>query len=343
MDLIKEDNFFIVLPSDSNLDLYPQNTISDFIVQFPRTLTFEKPMECAISDIILPEPTIKIENLQIALVYCNIKYEREQVWNFDDHILLTIEIPKVFVKTYNDLCEIILHEYQHLDLTKESIREICKEHNLLRGYRRGFMPINDLIYVQPEIEFNDTLKWKRGLISNKDDLTFGGIIMFWKFFNNLHKTLGFKDDVILETENVVKDGSSYDFASNKIILMDRLSLSPDNAVKRFNDTKVIPQDINNIKTYWQNNLPLDREFEFYIYSNIVKDSYINNVKKQILQHSIYSTHKQTIVFQPLLFVPLNCQEFDSIHIKIVDKNDKVLIFGKGRVVLTLIFRYLEHI
>jgi len=343
MDLIKEDNFFIVLPSDSNLDSHPQNTISDFVVQFPRSLTFAKPMECAISEIILPEPTFKIENVKFCLVYCDIVFGSEQIWNFDDNILITVEIPKVFVKTYKDLCEIILFEYQHLDLSIKSMREICKNKNLLRDYPKGFMPIDELFYVQPEIEVNDTLNWKRGLIGNRDNLSIGGIIMFWKFYNNLHKILGFKDDVILETENVVKDGSSYDFASNKIILMDRLSLSRDNAVKRFNDTKVIPQDINNIKTYWQNNLPLDREFEFYIYSNIVKESYINNVKKQILQHSIYSTHKQTIVFQPLLFVPLNCQEFDSIHIKIVDKNDKVLIFGKGRVVLTLIFRYLEHI
>jgi len=48
MELIEEDTFFVVLPSDSNLDIYPQNTISDFIVQYPRTLSFEKPMECAI-------------------------------------------------------------------------------------------------------------------------------------------------------------------------------------------------------------------------------------------------------------------------------------------------------
>jgi hypothetical protein len=51
--LIENDTFVIFLPSDS-IDNYPNNSQSDYVVEFPKSIELIRPMECAIIEIIYP-------------------------------------------------------------------------------------------------------------------------------------------------------------------------------------------------------------------------------------------------------------------------------------------------
>src|SRR6266700_2659873 len=345
MDLIKEDNFFMVLPSDSNLDTHPQNIISNFIVQLPRAVTFEKPMECAISEIIIPGKPIVFKKLTIHLVYSPFKFSQtdyfaKKIWNFNEKRLLTITIKDVSVTTYKDLCKIIFDNYKMLDLTKDKMHDLFESKYLLNS-------VDDIYYIQPEIEFDKILSWHRGFIGDSTHLYDSGFILYWKFDKNLHKYLGFTHDQILNIEKLREIPEfltqynlwhhDYFFDTNKSILQNVTDTTT--AIEtNYKDIKIFP-DINFIDSHWQNLL----EVEFYIFTNIVKNSFINNVKKQILQRTICSTNILNIVFNPPVFIPLNCQEFDSIHIKILDKRENLFIFENGRVIITLIFRHRDQI
>ena len=80
----------------------------------------------------------------------------------------------------------------------------------------------------------------------------------------------------------------------------------------------------------------------FIYTNIVEESYVSNIKAQVLR--IFPLEKyddknmKSIIFNPIIFRPLRLQKFDSITIDIRDSSGNLVIFESGTVTITLMFR-----
>jgi len=87
----------------------------------------------------------------------------------------------------------------------------------------------------------------------------------------------------------------------------------------------------------------------YIYSNIVKSSYVGGNKAQLLRIVALENPSKNIVgsmkcatFNPIMYFPLRQRRFNSIEIQIRDSTGKLINFQSGKVILTLMFRPLEY-
>ncbi len=85
---------------------------------------------------------------------------------------------------------------------------------------------------------------------------------------------------------------------------------------------------------------------FFIQSDIVIPSNVNHTKLNLLRivsKSKKSESSNVYVFNPLIFVPVKKFVFNSINIMVKDDNDKLVNFSKGKSIVILLFRPLEHI
>jgi len=85
---------------------------------------------------------------------------------------------------------------------------------------------------------------------------------------------------------------------------------------------------------------------FYIHSDIVIPSHVNNTKLNLLR--IVSKTKKVestnvYVFNPLLFIPVKKFMFNSVNIMIKDGEENIVNFSNGKSIVILLFRPLEHI
>ena len=82
----------------------------------------------------------------------------------------------------------------------------------------------------------------------------------------------------------------------------------------------------------------------YLYTNIVRESFVGNKKSQILRviplEKVNDADKimKSITFNPILFYPLRLHKFDLIEIQIRDSTGRLVIFESGRIVITLMFK-----
>ena len=94
----REESIIAICPSDSNLNIFPNNSPSSFTVQFQKPLIFKTPKKCCLFDIILPPCVNHLKRTTIKLVYYRSHHAdfqklnlNEYSWNFDEHVLETVE------------------------------------------------------------------------------------------------------------------------------------------------------------------------------------------------------------------------------------------------------------
>ena len=85
--------------------------------------------------------------------------------------------------------------------------------------------------------------------------------------------------------------------------------------------------------------------ELYIYTNIIRESFVGNKKAQLLRVIPVDkpTDKKIIInksisFNPILFYPLRSTTFDLIEIQIRDSTGNLIKFESGKVIITLMFK-----
>ncbi len=114
-------------------------------------------------------------------------------------------------------------------------------------------------------------------------------------------------------------------------------------VKNINDGKEI-EDYDEFAENSPINLDID---SFYVYSDIIKESYINDTKVNILR--IFQRDKKTndevisYSFDEKLFIPLRVKEITSIKISIRNVSADELFFTRGGIRCTLLIRPIEYI
>jgi len=85
----------------------------------------------------------------------------------------------------------------------------------------------------------------------------------------------------------------------------------------------------------------------FVYSNIVKESYVGNTKSNILRvFPVNKIDKNIIIsyrFEHPFYIPLRVNEIISIKISIRDSLSNILLYDEGDITLTLLFRPKEHI
>ena len=218
MDNISDDVLYMILPSNTD----PKNKPSNFNIQLPKTVNFEKKMECAIAEIILPKPKIQFDDLYFHLVWCFRHYPEEnkiEEWNFNDHKILSIKVPNEYLTDAN-----MSKEYTYY--LKSKIVELYNQYgkinlkNLINyfvteGYIRNISEHDSNIYYLPSeikwdildiknLDANSIMGWKIGYFGLKNNNEWENHFqLMWKFDSILFKLLKFYefdyiDDTIKE-------------------------------------------------------------------------------------------------------------------------------------------------
>lgn len=134
---------------------------------------------------------------------------------------------------------------------------------------------------------------------------------------------------------------------------------PRKLINEFDIYLVFSNYLNGMLGYKENELYEAKEKSFYkvdlfgnnhtlfIYTNIIEESYVSNVKTQLLRifpMVKYNDDKdmRSLTFNPILFRPLRLNKFDSITINIRDSSGNFVIFESGTVTLTLMFKKINN-
>ena len=88
--------------------------------------------------------------------------------------------------------------------------------------------------------------------------------------------------------------------------------------------------------------------QIYLYCDIVKESFVDNQKVNILQTFLSEMKKsendiRSIEFKNLIYIPLRIDEITSISIQLRDTNGEFIYYTKGRITCVVKFRPIEHI
>jgi hypothetical protein len=83
--------------------------------------------------------------------------------------------------------------------------------------------------------------------------------------------------------------------------------------------------------------------KIYVYSDIIRESFIDNIRTNILRYLPYQLNKSYYSFKHQMFIPLRIEEFNSITVSIRNFQGEVLCFNEGSLCVTLMFRPIEYI
>src|SRR5258708_35358195 len=305
MDIdIQNDTFYMVLSSDGSLQYHKDNKPENFTIQFDKHIEFQRKMEVAMVELVLPNdlPSIQKQTIQLIIEDPEIT-DRGSLFESLER-KKDIEISFKNIKTSEDIFKQI--QVQISDIFETNFDAII--HRLYSGDKIENIKITNKELMKFEYK-NKKINYFRGSF-----------------------TLGYdykKDGK--ESEQLIYDlGWYFDFGKYINDLLGLESLSRSQNIKTSKHEIKFP--------------PLTKIF--YIHSDIVIPSHVNNIKLNLLR--IVSKTKKAestnvYVFNPLIFVPVKKFMFNSINIMIKDSEENIVNFSNGKSIVILLFRPLEHI
>ena len=218
------------------------------------------------------------------------------------HILWNIEIGEKLVSNTLDF-------FNYINSTISKITE-----DDIKNWFKIFIEKYDKIEKYEEIIYSKIILPKINLVKNKIEITKG--LCNLKIFNG---------HVLLWEEPSYRIYFEFDKKLNKIINF------PEN-------------------DYWTHIQSSNEEIKlknisnFIVYLDIIKPSIHGKTKKNVLRlinKSEFNNNK-TIIFNPIIFVPVNKHKFDSISVEIKNDFNDYINFVNGITSLVLLFRPLAH-
>ena len=365
--LHEKDSFPIYLPSDSSSNLYPSNKASSYRTQLADSFVFNHRKECAVSEIIIPEPdVIKIEKPKIHLVWCFSYYKNIlwSEWNFKERRILSIEINNEFEEDVTKIANIINESRKNIKLDKKILFDYFQNKRIMR-FQSDFDPNKyDLLPPEYEVEviqdellhgnqYIGNVKARRGFFNLRNVTHWqSSYSLFWQFDDRLNKMLGIFDEFKLETYDRFETHRN-DIPNRKRLIGTPRPFEPFPGhywsykydftdLGRYTETTLLSiGTFNDIKL---KQIFSKKKLDLYILCDIINNSYVNDEKRRILRYSHIDCKGETVIkFDPLIYIPVICDEFDSLNIEILDEKFNNFKFKEGNIIVTLLFRNIEHI
>jgi hypothetical protein len=335
------DSFIMYLPSDSNLELNPDNKPSNFTVQLNDTLHLDRKMEVGIVEVMVTEPEIKLyENFEFHIVWCYKTFPSNiNKWDFNEHRIKTFKLSRRIYDSKQDLLNDMKKKWtdfqaEHSDHKKFYINYLKENYNLYEDFTAdmNIFEFNDLKF---DINLSDTsnpkLIWKTGDLTNSM-IRFGEtpiylhtIILLFQFNKRLYESMKLDGNEDIMTNHVING-----------FIVDGLNINLDQ--KYF----VFKYDLAEIEKPLH--IDLNPELDILIICDIIEESYLNGRKLNYLLHAKCKQIDNTLikVVNPIYF-PVKRDIISSINIKVVDLLGEEIIFESGTVIYTLNFRPKEII
>ena len=314
MDYFYDDYITQIILNNKNSR--PKN--GEFEIHFKKTIELKEPMKCALSEIIIPKEAFTNQfgidrSLELILVFDE-EYKKKNV-------ILVENENKSFncLPFYKKHFKIKSGKYD-LNSLSESLKKINQEARsfIFEIFKLRFPKFDENLELNKKlINFPKLLK-KDSKFRNRDgninlQTVKGELVRTAVFYFNLdedlHQILGFS----------IQNYPSIKFENNTIIK----------------------------KNYGYGDLePNFNKFDnFFIYSDIVTETHLGNIKSNILKilpRNKTSEESQIIYsIKNLLYVPLRINEINSIKISIRDNLGQIIEYNDGEITLTLVFQPID--
>ena len=350
MDTIQNSTFMAILSNEG------KEKIGDFQTEFKKPINLNHQFECAITEINLPsgiKQSIVKNSFKIKL-----KLNFESLKEFADVNSQYYE-DAIKDENYRFKQEYSLQfkDVEELSSNLTKINKLAKEYT--RDKIKSFFPRLDFAHfktqnklVYPELSIKDQkLEIRRGylLMANIESAYLDGFAVTVKSWaGNLEESESDSTNLWQIEKNFEEEYILRIFErSDELQSMFDLIIDP--------EFSYLLEDSKNIITYPKIGQTISHsivsKFEsdlvlVYVYSNIIKESIVGNVKANILRVFQYDKTKSTVStqykFTNLFFVPLRIEEINSIRISLRDNLGRVVHYDEGYISLTLLFRPIEY-
>ena len=320
----------------------------DYIVNYDKPILLNKLMECALLKLYCPEKLF-------TLPYGDVFTMELKLWFIKPPEMFSSFIKTDFKNIYNFSK---IYEYKLTDKKEDSIKQlkemeikiniqIKKYYNQRHTYTMDEDP-NELQLEFPEIRFYNV------------DLYFTPL----KILDETNKLI-FRPAQIIMEKTVIQNkdilvGIGY-ISLNKAL---HLHLGIDE--EKFPMTELVPEGYHlppntvypDYKQYYRNKEPSELDLkqakhillneQIYLYCDILKESYVNDQKVNILQtflseKKVSDNDIRSIEFENLIYIPLRIDEITSISIQLRDMKGALIYYDKGTLNCVIKIRPIEHI
>lgn len=318
METNLDDEFFVILPSDSNLDTHSDNKNNKYKVEFDTPIEFSEDYECALWDINIPGliPKLRSFNVKVSYIKYNIS-NSETSWNFNDHILMELTFRPIenanFLDFLREFAEFVNKNMKFL--TKKRVMEEIHNKKYIKTLKE-----KNFGYSPPSIRNNPKSPYELTISSGN----FHVELTPWRLF----RIVFIFEEKLYEILQVPKQ---YRYPSivygNKPEIFEGESILKTSAY-----TCSFPPDyITDFKG--------EVAVSILVLSDIVGESHINENKKPILKMLLSNKNGQLQNFsQNVQYFPVIKKEIKMIEIKIVNLAWELIQFRNGSVNVVLNFR-----
>lgn len=337
MDINKN---FVFLPSDSNLDIFPDNSPSKFTVEFESPLQFERIQQCALFDISLPALKPKSKSSIIKIAFCPRGYSSassKSVWNFSENIIHDYLIETESMSDIDLYYRNFIEKVNDHGLTKDFMMKFFIDKNLLPS---NIKP-NECLYTEPHISYTNRYDREKGKLifgikifkgtlsinlSYHHPRYFTNNDIFFIFDDYVNKMLWIRDDIRI--------GGKIHGSDKNYLYKDHLKKSKINVGDYFVDFSRHEEIFAQVHQTFHKSI-----YEIYVLCNIVIDSYINNLKFQFLRQLNVNIDGEPVSrLDKLMFFPVIIKTIKSITIEIVDLNFSPTKFQTGSAIIVICFQ-----
>ena len=332
METNLNNEFFVILPSDSNLDMHSDNVNNKFKVEFDTPIKLSEDYECAVWDINIPHFIPQLRSFNIKISYIKpFMTDDDLIWNFNDNLLMTL--------TYHPPKNLSFEQflYGFSKFINNNVR-ISKKNFMEKLYKKNELSqISDrlFIYKNPSMEYSEY--WDRFEKDSQLKIQYGYLksvrmhsMIFrvvFLFDENIYQLLRvpkqFRYPNIIRKKNPdIYEGQSIYDTSHYIC-----KYSPENITEDFKGNWFdVPKAIRT-------------EYCILILTDIVGESHINESKKPIIK-MLFSNQSGKVenISKSVQYFPVNKKEIKFIDIKIVDLDGDLILFKNGPVNIVLNFR-----
>lgn len=314
-------------------------------INYAKPFKFHQPMECGISDIILPENLFL--NTSITRDYNRILED-----SINGNFVMTLYSNFRFDRnvTFPDM----------KDIGKVIVK--VKEYPLSRGFENIYDLLNEINSITSPL-INECFTWTTSMVVNGNVIDWNFILKIWELESfppshqfllemdeNKQLTLKFRfGRVAIRCTNQPPGASGEPSPHSEFGIYGWFQMNKELATvllseKRREEYLNFFEGINrnNINNYGHDlqSFILNDSFKFEfekpdflcVYIDIVEKSFINNKQAKLLRRLKY---KYKNIIKNILFVPLRALEFNSITINICDTKGEKLLFKSGLLSFTL--------
>lgn len=342
----QNDNFFVILPSDSNLNVYSDNINNKYTVEFETPIELTEDHECALLDINIPGFVTQLKPFNVKIGYIMmLRNSKLKYWDFNEHTLSDITFQAKKNCTFNELLSDFadfLNEYISNNLTATIlIEKFFKEKKIKYNDLKHFHFERPSLFHQFNWDVSKKIPHKLDVhhgyldqnvrspfirYSKVDFLTFRIVFIFEEYVYEILR-VPIKNRYPMVIHN--KGEGPHVFEGESISSTQSYTCS-------YDDDQITPDFQGN----WMN-VPKAKITEHcvIVLSDIIGESHINGNRKRILK-LFYSDDKGNFekFSKDIQFFPVIRKTIKHIQIEIVDLDWQPIQFKNGPVNVVLYFR-----